>query len=191
MPFAPLPFWENIVADALCHTDPQHAPLTTQAKAKFFAQVLLSSAGFRVMLIYRLGHTARKRYGGIGRFMSQLLFWFNRHWYGCAIATTARLGGGMILPPHPQGIVIGGQVVVGKRTWIFQNVTIGGGTNTAQIGMPCIGSDVRVYAGAVVTGQITVGDNVRVGANAVVSRDVATNTVVCLPEALYRRVSQS
>ena len=72
--------------------------------------------------------------------------------------------------PHPQGIVIGADVGIGPRAWIFQNVTIGGAPG--KYGMPKIGADVRIYAGAVLVGPVTIGDHVLIGANAVVTNDV-------------------
>ena len=83
--------------------------------------------------------------------------------------------GGLIFP-HPQGIVIGGGTVVGPRAWIYQNATIGGAPG--KPGLPHVGADARIYAGAVLTGPILVGDNVLIGANAVVHRDVPSRTAV-------------
>jgi len=115
------------------------------------------------------------RAGLLGRVLGGVLFWWNRHFHGCTIAPTARLHGGVILP-HPQGIVIGAEVVVGPRAWIFQNVTIGGAPG--KTGVPAIGADVRIFSGAVISGPITLGDNVMIGANAVVLRDVPDRTLV-------------
>jgi serine O-acetyltransferase len=144
--------------------------------------VALGSAGFRAAMLYRLAHALRPRLGPIGRSASALLFWALRHGYGCAIAPTARLHGGLILP-HPQGIVVGDGVVVGPRAWIFQNVTLGGAPG--KVGLPRIGSDARIYAGAVVAGPVTLGDHVVVGANAVVHRDVPARTIVRAAPAEY------
>ena len=92
-----------------------------------------------------------------------------------AIASTARLHGGLILP-HPQGIVVGDGVVVGPRAWIFQNVTLGGAPG--KTGLPQVGADARIFTGAVLTGPIVVGDNVVIGANTVVHRDVPSHSIV-------------
>lgn len=103
-----------------------------------------------------------------------LLFWISRHWYGCSIAGTARIGGGLILP-HPQNIVIGGQARIGDRAWIFHNVTIGGAP--AKDGMATIGNDARLFAGAVIVGPVTIGDDVWVGANSVISKDIPSKMI--------------
>jgi serine O-acetyltransferase len=81
--------------------------------------------------------------------------------------------------PHPVGIVIGEGVVIGENVTIFQNVTIGG----ARLGdaqkdkYPQVGSNVVIFAGAVLVGDIKVGRNCTIGANAVVIHDVPDNCI--------------
>jgi serine O-acetyltransferase len=128
-----------------------------------------------VTLLYRAANAARARLGPPGRLIAAAIFWATRHGYGCSIAATSRLHGGLILP-HPQGIVVGANVEVGPRAWIFQNVTIGG--TPGRAGAPRAGADARFYAGAVVAGPVRLGDDVVVGANAVVTRDVPSGRVV-------------
>jgi serine O-acetyltransferase len=78
--------------------------------------------------------------------------------------------------PHPYGIVVHAAVVIGDRCTIFQNVTIG--ETTTRPGVPVLGDDVVVGAGAVILGGISVGNRARVGANAVVVADVPAGAVV-------------
>lgn len=163
--------WADLVEDMRAHLAGSGAPLTLKAAAG----IALRSSGFHCVLIYRLARDCRQRLGLIGRVLSAILFWMNRHIYGCAIAPTAEIDGGLMLP-HPQGIVIGPGASIGSRAWIFQNVTIGGAPG--REGMPRIGPDARIYAGAVVTGPVKVGWNVMVGANAVVMRDVPDRMLV-------------
>jgi serine O-acetyltransferase len=170
-----VPFWAAVRLDVLAHVPPEGRGRSRRAWAVTVAAIVARSSGLRVVGLYRVGHAARHRAGLAGRVVAGLLFWWTRHAYGCSIASTARLHGGLILP-HPQGIVIGGDAVVGPRAWIYQNVTIGGAPGKA--GLPRVGADARIYAGAVLTGPITVGDNVLIGANAVVHRDVPPRTAV-------------
>lgn len=174
-PTRPLPFWEALRLDVLAHVPPEHRGRSPGARAWTSATIAARSSGLHVAALYRLGHAARPRFGPAGRLLAGFLFWWTRHAYGCSIAPTARLQGGLILP-HPQGIVIGGGAVVGPRAWIYQNVTIGGAPG--KHGLPRVGADARIYAGAVLTGPITVGDNALIGANAVVHRDVPARTAV-------------
>jgi len=174
-PTRPLPFWESLCADVRAHVPPDRRPTSRWRWGLIGLKVLLVSPGCRAVLSYRLAHTARARLGLLGRCLAAVLHWGGRHWYGCTLAPEARLHGGLILP-HPQGIVIGPGAVVGPRAWIFQNVTLGGAP--AQVGLPFVGADARIYAGAILTGPVRLGDNVMVGANAVVSGDIPARQLV-------------
>jgi serine O-acetyltransferase len=174
----PLPFWRSLHADALAHIPPEKRPPSDRGAMSLVIAQLFKSPGMRCALVYRLSHTLRHRLPVLGIVASRVLFWFGRHSYGCSIAGTARIGGGLILP-HPQGIVIGGDVCIGKRAWIFQNVTIGGAPDKA--GMPAIGDDARIFAGAVISGPIALGSGVIVGANSVVTIDAPDRSLVRSP----------
>lgn len=173
---ATLPFRAAVSADILAHVPLELRPPTWRRSLLSVAR----SPGFRLTFLYRVSHLARHRLGPPGRVLAGLLFWWMRHAYGCSIASSARLHGGLILP-HPQGIVIGPGIVVGPRAWIYQNVTLGGSPGKA--GNPVIGSDARIYAGAVIAGPIRIGDNVVVGANTVVAQDIPSRSLVRSPQA--------
>lgn len=174
-PGRPVPFVESVQLDIVAHLAPEDRPSRGMAWLVQGLKVGLRSSGFHVCLLYRIGHLARYRWGIPGRLVSAWVFWWTRHFYGCSIAPSSRIFGGLILP-HPQGIVIGAGSVIGPRGWIFQNVTVGGAPGKS--GMPVIGCDVRIYAGAVVSGPVVLGDNVMLGANVVVSRDVPSRRVI-------------
>ena len=96
---------------------------------------------------------------------------------GADIPLGCKIGGGLLLP-HPNGVVIHSDVVVGPNCLIFQQVTLG----MANGGVPKIAGHVDIGAGAKVLGPIVVGAHARVGANAVVIRDVPAHaTVVGVP----------
>lgn len=90
---------------------------------------------------------------------------------------------GLILP-HPYGVVINFSSKIGENCRIYQNVTIG----SNQLGnVPIIGSNVTIYAGACVIGDVKVGNDVVVGANAVVIRDVPDGMIaVGVPARNFR-----
>lgn len=79
-----------------------------------------------------------------------------------------------IIFPHPQNIVIGAKVKIGKKCSIYQDVTIG--QNKGKY--PILGDYVIVYPGAKIFGDVKVGNNVIVGANAVVTKDIPDNAIV-------------
>ncbi len=178
-PGRPVPFWEALGRDVVAHVPPAVRPVSRAGWAWKGLSVAARSSGFRLTTVYRLSHLARHRAGPVGRVLAALLFWWGRHWYGCAIASGARLHGGLILP-HPQGIVIGSGAVVGPWAWIYQNVTIGGGRgNPGEL--PKVGAHARIYTGAVLAGPIVVGDHVLLGANVVVSIDIPSRSMVRSP----------
>jgi serine O-acetyltransferase len=178
-PQRPLPLLESLWKDVLARVDPDKRPTTLGGRATLALRCLAAS-GFRCSLNYRLAHSARAHLGTPGRAFAGALFWWNRHFYGCAIASTARLHGGLSFP-HPFGISIGPGAVVGPNTWIFQNVIIVG-SPSKKSGMPVVGSNAALFAGAVVTGPIQLGDHCWVGANAVVAKSLEPGTFYCVPE---------
>jgi serine O-acetyltransferase len=179
-PERPVPFWESVALDFVVHFPPELRGGPAVVRIWRRVVVAVRSSGFHVAFLHRVGHQCSHRLGIPGRAVAALVFWVLRHAYSCSIAGTARIYGGLILP-HPQNIVIGAGSVVGPCSYIFQNVTIGGVPGRA--GMPRIGRDSRIYAGAVVVGPIVVGDNVMIGANAVVVGDVASRQLVRCPAA--------
>ena len=87
--------------------------------------------------------------------------------------------GGLMIP-HPNGVVIHPDAVIGPNCLLFQQVTIG--TCGPLAGTPRIGGHVDIGAGAKVLGGVHIGDHVKVGANAVVLCDVPSGaTVVGIP----------
>jgi len=66
--------------------------------------------------------------------------------------------------------------VIGDRVTLMQNITLG--ENQRRPGVPVIGNDVVIGAGACVLGPITVGDGAMVAAGAIVIRDVKPGQTV-------------
>jgi len=83
---------------------------------------------------------------------------------------------------HFGGIIISPLARIGINCNISQGVTIGISGNGDKRGVPTIGDNVYIGAGAIIIGKITIGNNVRIGANAVVHKDIPDNsTVVVYP----------
>lgn len=94
------------------------------------------------------------------------------------IPLNCQLGGGLVLP-HPNGIVIHPDAVIGPNCLIFQQVTIGTRSGKAP---PVIGGHVDIGAGAKILGNIIIGDHANIGANAVVLKDIpASKSAVGIP----------
>ena len=88
-----------------------------------------------------------------------------------------RVGPGLFIQ-HGVGTIVTAESI-GSHCWINQQVTIG---HNAR-GRPTLGDRVRVAAGAVVIGPITLHDGATVGANATVIRDVGPGVTVVAPPA--------
>lgn len=82
-----------------------------------------------------------------------------------------------VLLPHPYGIIVHPQAVIGRRVTLMQQVTIGGRDHRENIA-PLIGDDVYIGAGARVLGDVRIGHGVVIGANAVVTRDIPPGVTV-------------
>ncbi len=139
------------------------------------------AAGFWVTATYRLGRWARAIRNPVARLLLSFVYGllsrpmsFVR---GVEISARTKIGPGLSLP-HPHGIFISGDAELGARCTIFQGVTIGHG---AVDGVPKLGDDVAVFAGAKVLGGIRIGDDVEIGANAVVVRDIESHSIVSAP----------
>lgn len=83
-----------------------------------------------------------------------------------------------IVLPHPYGIILHPDVVLGNDILIQHQVTIGQNLFTGDVGAPVIEEGVYIGPGAKVLGPITVGAAAIIGANAVVTRDVPSGRTV-------------
>lgn len=88
---------------------------------------------------------------------------------GAEIHLNCQIGGGLLIP-HPNGIVVHPEAVIGINCLIFQQVALAGRVE--------LGTHVDIGAGAKIIGPLVIGDNARVGANAVVLIDVSPNKTV-------------
>ena len=96
----------------------------------------------------------------------------------CSIPNLDELLAKGVVFPHPIGIVIAKDAVIGKNCRIFQNVTIAKKNGLTKEKAPIIGDNVRIFSNACVLGSINIGDNAIIGAGAVVVKDVPDNAVV-------------
>ena len=117
--------------------------------------------------------------------LSRWLIHFSRkpeHLWTRLLAFFAGCEFGVSLPPttflpHPQGIVVGSRVQLGKNVVIGHQVTLGGRDRNIDH-MPVIEDGVYLGAGCKVLGKVVVGRGAIVGANAVVTKDVPAGAVV-------------
>lgn len=185
---SPLPFWSGVRDDLIAQVPPEQRGMSIREWAWLAAKVSAISPGFKVTLLYRFNHVLVNRAGRTGRVAAGVINRITHFVYGASIAPRARIHGGLVLP-HPQGIIIGSQVVIGPRTWLFQNVTMG--ATYGKAGQPSVGSDCRIHAGAVVGGPVKLGDRVVVSPNSFVQRSVPScSLAVGVPANIYPRFSK-
>lgn len=81
--------------------------------------------------------------------------------------------------PHPYGVVIHSEVVIGEGCTVMHQVTIGqSSSDPNDRRVPTVGSNVFIGAGAKILGPIRIGDGVVVGANSIVTKDVPPSSTV-------------
>lgn len=142
-----------------------------------FLPKAIRDAGFRAVMLYRIGNWFRKRRLNM---MAGLCERLMRHLCLCWIGTSAEIGGGFRIG-HTIGLVIGGGAIIGKNCDVRQNTTFGGNygkVDSTGRSQPRLGDNVSVGAGAVILGPVKVGSNSIIGANAVVTKDVPENVIV-------------
>lgn len=131
---------------------------------------------FRVLLNHRLG---KYFYFHRIKFLKPIAIYYKNRLItkrGCDISYHAKIGKKLNLP-HPIGIVIGDQVVVGDHVKLFQNVTLGSHGKPGQEKMyPVIEDHVTIYANAIVVGQVNIGKNAVIGAHSLVTKSIPENT---------------
>lgn len=121
-------------------------------------------------------YQARADRGGLSSLTRRWWVLVHRFW---SVVTQAevhlntQIGGGLRMP-HPNGIVIHPDAVIGPNCTIMAQVTIGSARGE---GVPRIGGHVDIGAGARILGLVTIGDHAQIGANAVVTKDVPEGCV--------------
>lgn len=114
-------------------------------------------------------------YYRIGKWALVLNLFLRRH--SVLYIKPKKLEGGLFIQ-HGFSTIIYAEYI-GANCWINQNVTIG----HSGKGIPIIGNNVSIGAGAIVIGPIRIGDNVKIGAGAIVVDDVPSNSIIVSDKA--------
>ena len=128
----------------------------------------LMNPRFWPMLIFRVSSFLYRHHFKVS---SKLVALLNQIMFGCDIGRGATIGGGLYMP-HPQGIVIGEYVTIGKNCIVHQGVTFGARGEEHELANPSVGDEVEIATGAKLIGGFKIGHYARIGANAVVLKDV-------------------
>ncbi len=135
------------------------------------------------IFFYRIGNFCYRHHIPVIALIMKLLI---RLIYNSAVDCRTKIGTGTFLAYGGIGVVIHQRAVIGKNVTISQQVTIGG--KSGKVGVPVIGDDVYLGAGAKILGDIKIGNRVVVGANSVVVKDVPDDAVVAgVPARVIRK----
>jgi serine O-acetyltransferase len=137
---------------------------------------------YKLLFLFRLCHfiyNFRARHV-VFKVMYRIVLFFHNRLQGklCVeISPETKIGKGLFLP-HPNGIVLNPNVVMGDNCTILHQVTIGNNEFKGLNELADIGNNVHIGAGAKIIGPCKIGHNVTIGANSVVTKDVLDNQVV-------------
>ncbi len=163
--------------------------------ATSYGEIILSYPGIKAITIQRLAHELyHQQIPLIPRMMTE----YAHSVTGIDIHPGAHLGKGVFID-HGTGVVIGETAVLGDNVRIYQGVTLGAGNFPKDAcGMlikgkkrhPTIGSNVTIYSGASVLGDITIGDNSVIGGNVWLTESLPAGTkITALPPEQKKKFS--
>ena len=139
------------------------------------------------LAVYRFGVWSSAIKGPAGKVASKL---YGLMYLGVQVTTgmelnrEARIGKALNIV-HSGNTRIHPQAVIGDRCGLMHDVTIG--TNMEREGVPVLGDDVFVGAGAKILGPVRIGSGARIAANSLVLQDVPDGaTAIGVPARILR-----
>ena len=155
-------------------------------------EVVLAYPGFKAIRYYRIAHE---------------LYNLKQFLYARIITEEAHQQTGVDIHPgaqidcpffidHATGIVIGETTIIGKRTKIYQCVTLGalslgkGHKLHGKKRHPTIGDDVTIYAGvSILGGDVVIGNRVTIGSNVFLTESIPDDMRVTIgkPELVLQK----
>ena len=146
-----------------------------------FFTIIFMTQGFWASCQYRIAHCVFSLFKN--RYLRRAVLWPFYLWQkaneilaGISIPASAKIGHSFYIG-HFGGIILNSNVIIGSNCNISQGVTIGISGTDEKRGVPEIGDNVYIGAGAVVCGKIKVGNNVLIGACSLVNKDLPDNSV--------------
>ena len=173
-------FWVSARADFIAHCPDEGTRFTLPLKRLY---ILLFSSGFHLCALYRIGRLCHRWHIPVFPLLVEKIIC---HWYQCYIPCEMQAGAGLWFP-HPVGIVIAPNTVLGTGISIFQHVQIVG-TGRAS-GPNRVGDGVSLGACCMITGR-SIGAFASIGARAMVTHDVPADSVAVGFPAVARPADQ-
>ena len=162
--------------------------------AKNYDEIILSYPGLKAIAIQRLAHVLFC--AGVP-LIPRMMTEYAHSETGIDIHPGATLGRGVFID-HGTGVVIGETAVLGNNVRIYQGVTLGAVSfpkNACGVlikGLrrhPTIGSNVTIYSGASVLGDVTIGDDSVIGGNVWLTESLPQGTKITALPPEHRRKS--
>jgi len=134
--------------------------------------------GFWSVALWRLGNSLHAKKI---RPLSRICYFANMVIFGADLASGAVVGAGFVMP-HPVGVGVASDCVLGSRCRLMGLVRIGGSGKRGRVGHPVLGDDVWVLDGAKIFGPVQIGESSVIGASAIVTSDVPARMLVLPPK---------
>lgn len=138
----------------------------------------LASAGFWVVLVYRLGQKVKQAPKLLSiplKLVYFVIFYLVQTLTGISVQAYSRIGPGFVV--RDRGCIFVVAESIGKNFTVSQGVTVGNIRGSRNL--PIIGDDVYIEPGAKILGEVTLGNNVVVRANSLVLANVPDNSIAC------------
>lgn len=139
--------------------------------------VYISNLEFQIIFWFRvLSYLKSIKLGQILYIILKLPYEYITHILSVSLPIGTTIGGGLSFT-HGFNIVLNQTITIGNNCTIMQGVTIGSSKNNNN-GIPTIGNNVIICAGAIIIGNVKIGDYSVIGAGSVVVHDVPAGAVV-------------
>lgn len=141
----------------------------------------LMNFGLHAILLYRFGrglYLSKHRRANPIWYVYLFFLYFFRVFHKIELPETARIGKHLFLP-HPYGLVMGANTVVGDDCTIGPWVVLG--HNGISGGDPVIGDRVIIAPHACVLGKIQIGPDSLIGAGVIATRDIEASEHLSSP----------
>lgn len=139
---------------------------------------MITNASFKITFWFRIGSYLKEKRGPLFKMLYLMVYVIYKHYQyltGIQLPLGTDVGKGLWFG-HFSCIIISGGAHTGENLTVMQGVTVGGVRGKSG-GIPVIGNNVVLSAGAKVIGRVRIGDNVMIGAGAVVVHDIPDNAV--------------
>jgi serine O-acetyltransferase len=133
--------------------------------------------GFWAVALWRVGNSLHEKKI---RPLSRLCYAANMVLFGTDLASGAVVGPGFVMP-HPVGVGVASDCVIGARCRIMGLARLGGSGKRGRVGHPVLADDVWVLDGAKIFGPVEVGEHSIIGSAAIVTADVPPRMLVLPP----------